>query len=73
MELDVGEDMAILDFVYHTSVFLNISKELHNVGNCEINSWLLQYNVVLVMIYQAYRPEIWLRQMPIQYKSSREL
>lgn len=44
----------------HTSVFLNISKELHNVGNSEINSWLLQYNVVLVMIYQAYSPDIWL-------------
>lgn len=60
MELEVGGDMGILDFAYHTSVFLNISKELHKVGNCEINSGLLQYSVTLVMIYQAYSLEIWL-------------
>lgn len=60
MELDVGGDTAIMDFVYHTSVFLHIFEELHNVGNCEINSGLLQYNVVLVVIYQACSPETWL-------------
>lgn len=64
--------MAILDFVYHTSVLLTISKELHNVGNYEINSSFLQYNVVSVMIYQTDCPEIWLWLMPIQCKSNRE-
>lgn len=64
--------MAILDFVYHTSVFLTISKELHNVGKYEINSSFLQYNVVSVMIYQADCPEIWPWLMPIQCKSDRE-
>jgi len=60
VELGVGGDVAVLGFVYRTSVFPNLSKELHNVGNREINSWLLQYNVVLVTINQAYGPEIWL-------------